>query len=457
MKFFENFTFGFGKTTTVTESVDEQVLNNEWEEPAKLQTTALDEITLTPEDLPESVRDFVFSNAYRLNDASPEFVAGALLACAAAVIGNSAIVQPKRFDTGWTVTPTLWSCVVGEPSKMKSPTLDVAQSLIPEEDSFGRKTDIVIGDVTKEALTVKLVDNPKGMLFCRDELSGWLSGLYSEKRAPERGFFLSAFDGNHAHKETRLGRDDVNLDETVLSLVGTIQPSMLAPLLRSRSVGQNNDGLFERIQVLFYSTRPQTYTDVAPDEKADAKAREVFRRLLAFRESNHKTRFIFSEEAQELVTEYNTKLVERSNTEEAAHLQAVLIKYAALFAKFSLIFHLFSITNENEFSCIIEAEHARMATKWMALVEFHYHKVMSLVTEDPKIEVAKSLLSKLPELPKQFNKRHLQRKNWKGLTTNAKCQQAIDCLLEHGYLKEVIESPNGKPRTSYLIHPDFHK
>lgn len=457
MKFFENFSFGFGKKPTVTESADEQMVNNEWEEPTKLQATSLEEITLTPEDLPESVRDFVFSNAYRLNDASPEFVAGALLACAAAVIGNSAIVQPKRFDTGWTETPTIWSSAVGDPSKMKSPTLDVAQSLIPDEDCFGRKTDIVIGDVTKEALTLKLVDNPKGMLFCRDELSGWLSGLYSERRAPERTFFLSAFDGKRPHLEDRVTRDEVKLDETVLSLVGTIQPSMLAPLLKSRSNGQNNDGLFERLQIMFYSTKELTYTDVAPDEKADAKAREVFQRLLAFRESNHKTRFMFSEEAQKLVTEYNTKLVERSNTEEATHLKSILIKYAALFAKLSLIFHLLSITNENEVSCIIEAEHARMATRWMALVEFHYHKIMSLVTEDPKIEVAKSLLSKLPELPKQFNKRHLQRKNWKGLTTNAKCQQAIDCLLDHGYLKEVIESPNGKPRTSYLIHPDFQK
>jgi len=449
------FNFGFLKKPSTPVCTDEKELDTYWEPPAKLHSVSLEEVTLDPDYLPESVRKFVFSNAYRLNDASPEFVAGAVIACAAAVIGNSAVIQPKRNDVGWTVVPTIWSCAVAEPSKMKSPALDVAQALIPKENSSGKPTNLVIGDVTKEALTLKLVENPKGILFSRDELAGWLTGLYSESRAAERGFFLSAFNGNSTHIESRISRDDVELEATVLSLLGTIQPSMLAPLLESRKEGKQNDGLLERIQLLFYSTKTEQHTDIAPDEEADTSAKKTFQKLLSFRENNDRTRFVLNDEAQKIMSEYNALRINHLSKEEQGHIQAVLGKYGALCAKLTLIFHLLSITNENNVSNIIEAKHVKMALKWMSLVEFHYHKVMSLVTEDPNIEIAKSLLSKLPELPNQFNKRYLQRKNWKGLTTNAKCQQAIDCLLEHGYLKEVIESPNGKPRTNYLIHPDF--
>ncbi len=451
------FNFGFRKKPSASVCTDEKEIDTYWKPPTKLQTTLLEEVTLTPNYLPESVSNFVFSNAYRLNDASPEFVAGAVVACAAAVIGNSAVIQPKHNDTGWTLVPTIWTCAMAQPSKLKSPAIEVAQSLIPKENASSQPTNLVIGDATKEALTLKLVDNPKGILFSRDELAGWLTGLYSENRAAERGFFLSAFNGNSAHIESRISRDDVELEATVLSLLGTIQPSMLIPLLESRKEGKQNDGLFERIQLLFYSTKPEGHTDIAPDEDADTKAKQVFQKLLSFRENNDRTRFLLSDDAQKLMSDYNVRRIERLNNEEQGHFQAVLGKHGALCAKLTLIFHLLSMTDENEISNIIEAEHVKMALKWMSLVEFHYHKVMSLVTEDSKIEVAKSLLSKLPELPKQFNKRHLQRKSWKGLTTNAKCQQAIDCLLDHGYLKEVIESPNGKPRTSYLVHPDFQK
>jgi len=82
---------------------------------------------------------------------------------------------------------------------------------------------------------------------------------------------------------------------------------------------------------------------------------------------------------------------------------------------------------------------------------------MSLVTDDPKIKPAELLLKKLPQLSKKFSKRSLQRKEWAGLVTKESCQEAIDCLLEHGYLKEVIELPHGRPKTSYLIHPSFRQ
>lgn len=437
---------------TETTKLKEQVM---WKPPVKLKVDIPKEEIFTPEHLPKSIRSYVFSNALRLNDSSPEFIAASVITSAAAIIGGSAVIQPKRNDTNWLVVPTIWSGLVADPSKMKSPSIDVGTSLIPSFSSAepeGKTRSIVINDVTKEALTMKLVENPLGMLFCRDELAGWLIGLDKESRASERGFFLSAFNGNVAHKESRVQRGDTDLEAIIISLIGGIQPSMLSPLLKLRFEGKNNDGLFERMQLLFYSDRNQKFMDIAPDLVAEKDARHAFQRLLIFRETNNRTRFILCDEGQQLLNCLGAEITERLNNEDKPHIQAVIGKYHALCAKLALVFHLLS---ENDYSQVIGVENVKIAIKWMPLLEYHYHKVMSLAVKPTKVEASESLLGKLQNLQDGFSKRDLVRKNWSGLTDDANCRKAIACLVEHGYLIEVSERPKGKLKVSYLIHPDY--
>ena len=45
-------------------------------------------------------------------------------------------------------------------------------------------------------------DNPAGILVIRDELSGWLATLDKPGREGERGFFLSAWNGDTGYTWT---------------------------------------------------------------------------------------------------------------------------------------------------------------------------------------------------------------------------------------------------------------
>ena len=58
------FNFGFLKKPSTPVCTDEKELDTYWEPPAKLHSVSLEEVTLDPDYLPESVRKFVFSNAY---------------------------------------------------------------------------------------------------------------------------------------------------------------------------------------------------------------------------------------------------------------------------------------------------------------------------------------------------------------------------------------------------------
>jgi hypothetical protein len=54
-------------------------------------------------------------------------------------------------------------------------------------------------------------DNPSGVLVIRDELSGWLATLDKPGREGERGFFLSAWNGDTGYTMDRIGRGSIHV------------------------------------------------------------------------------------------------------------------------------------------------------------------------------------------------------------------------------------------------------
>ncbi len=55
-----------------------------------------------------------------------DFVAVATLCALAAVIGNGVRIAPKQHDNNWKIVPNLWGVIVGEPSTMKTETMQAA-------------------------------------------------------------------------------------------------------------------------------------------------------------------------------------------------------------------------------------------------------------------------------------------------------------------------------------------
>jgi len=65
----------------------------------------------------------------------------------------------------------------------------------------------------------------------------------------ERAFYLEAFNGDGGYTFDRIGRGTVRIESTTVALIGGIQPSKLAPLVRGAASGQADDGLIQRLQL----------------------------------------------------------------------------------------------------------------------------------------------------------------------------------------------------------------
>ncbi|WP_277623188.1 DUF3987 domain-containing protein [Bartonella krasnovii] len=74
--------------------------------------------------LPTSLMDYVYDVA-DIQQSSIDFVAISALCGLAAVIGNGVRIAPKQ-HANWTIVPNLWGALIGQPSTMKTPTMEAA-------------------------------------------------------------------------------------------------------------------------------------------------------------------------------------------------------------------------------------------------------------------------------------------------------------------------------------------
>lgn len=104
---------------------------------------------------------------------------------------------------------------------------------------------IIVQDVTQEAIKKTLQQNPRGLCLYMDELDGWLNNFtrYSKDSSDEQ-FWLSVF----SNAWTKTGRKSELLssvsNDPVVSVLGTIQDDLLSSLCNGKK-GKN--GFFDRI------------------------------------------------------------------------------------------------------------------------------------------------------------------------------------------------------------------
>ncbi|EJL8715250.1 DUF3987 domain-containing protein [Vibrio owensii] len=499
--------------TTKTSHLKKEHSNSlNWTTPKPLQS----ELPCVPEFLPELLPDVmskvVISEAKRMDNAPAEYVAISALVCLGSIIGNTVGVKPKRNDSGWVVFPTLWGMIVGSPSMKKTPTMEVAmkflnkcqteyldplnlekaklaevhnsvterkkETLLQEAEHALNEGDtelanqlarevsqleqqsdsprsLIINDATIEAIIIRLKHNPSGILFFRDELSGWFAELQKKGREHERAIYLQAFNASKTpYVVERIGRENITIPSLTLSILGGIQPKKLETLLAAKQSGQDDDGLFERFQLCVYPDENQCcYVDESPNEEAIAALYSVYLKLVTLAESDTVI-CGFEEEAQQLWEQWSIKHSE-SIKHESSEWQAMKGKQPALLSKLSLIFHLVEEAEKCHsqtfsFSQKIGVRHLKRGIAWLTYLNFHLEKFMQLGRNELNLSSAKSLLKNLSKFGGKFTKQQLAQKGWRYLNTPDAREKAISELVSCGYIQEVAQ-----PNKHFVIHPDF--
>ena len=311
--------------------------------------------------LPKELRYFVRDVADR-TQCPPDFVAVALIVGISAVVGRKFSIHPKQHDD-WEVVPNQWGCIIGRPSAMKSPAMKQAlrplaaleakerekhRDAMTEHKAAGEILDLerksakdkakklmtdgkkdaalaaltefandlpapvarryIVNDATVEKLGELLNENPNGLLLVRDELGGWLATMQTEDGAVGRAFYLECFDGSGSFVYDRIGRGTVFIESCCVSLIGGIQPSRIAPLVRGAVTGELDDGLVQRLQLAVWpdDDREWSLVDRWPNKSAKDRVDAVIERLDHMPdEPRQALRFV--PEAQELFNTWYTE------------------------------------------------------------------------------------------------------------------------------------------------------
>ena len=255
-----------------------------------------------------------------------DYVAGGLLASASELIDNARWVSPWQ---GWSEPPVLWMGMVGKPSSGKSPALDAPLNLLrqieadmagdfPEtlrqwetqrerakavrekwqsevKEAINRgvpppdmpadaalpdapmRPRIQVSDATPEALGKLLAAHPRGLLFHRDELAGWLGNFDRYGGAGgDRAFWAEAFGGRPYTIDRIKHGEPILIPHLSIAIVGGIQPDRLRSML---TIG-DDDGLASRFLFIWPEPIPPRRPRNAVD---DRPALGAFRRLHSIR------------------------------------------------------------------------------------------------------------------------------------------------------------------------------
>lgn len=462
--------------------------------------------------LPSGLRPFVEDITERMQ-CPPDYAAVTVIAMMGAVIGTKVGIRPKLRDN-WLVIPNIWAAIVGKSGFMKSPTMSAclaplkalqaleferfaqaskdaedlaeiakletqvmkskARKLIKEGKSRqdaakafeGSGDDAVppprrwlTNNASYEALGELLVENPGGILVESDELIGLLKQLDASGQEVARSFYLTGYDGTSSYTFDRILRGKgINIPAVCISIVGGIQPGVLAGYVRQAvSGGAGADGLLQRFGLLVYPDVDPHWEDI--DRYPNRTARNTVSELVgkfahldpseigAESDDFCTTPFLrFTPEAQELFTEWRTALEGRLRAgDEHPAIESHLSKYRKLVPALALINHLC----EGGYGPVT-AESLERALALSEYLESHARRVYSSAT-NPAMEAARAILNRLEKgsLSAPFTARDLQRKGWAGLDTSDAVQGAITLLVEYGHIVGHDEETGGRPSTVY--------
>jgi hypothetical protein len=249
-----------------------------------------------------------------------------------------------------------------------------------------------------------------------------------------------------------------------MSLLGGIQPELLASYLIGISSSLDNDGRMQRFQVLVYPEQVQwTWQDRLPCQGVRESVRDLFHHLSVFdpeeagaepvTEFTKLPSFHFDDKAQQIFIDWCTELnTIRIPKESFPLMRQHLAKFERLFCSIALIFHLTQVRP----GPAVSAETALRAAAWTQYLEGHARRIYGLL-ELQQVSAANALARKLSQgkLVDGFTVRDVQRKGWHGLKLSNAIEQALSVLEEYGYLVGVEQqNPSGGPQTiRHFINP----
>jgi len=452
--------------------------------------------------LPHPLCDFVRAGSAS-SGCDPAFLALPMLSGLAAVIGNTRRIMLK---SDWSEPAIVWTAIVGESGTQKSPAFRLAfktikaiqaghyqryqdamdryeQAMLQHEAALrqwkskaaGKSgTDageppaepikpvcdrIWIEDTTTEALANILLQNPRGLLMIRAELSGWFSfGRYKQGGGTDEvARWLQMFDGDECTVDRR-GSGTVYIPKAAVSIAGAIQPEIL-----ERALGEQHrrNGLLARLLIAHPPRRAKRWSDEEIDPELDADVAEIFSRLYArklefdSRGAPRPELFPLTPEAQDrwiaFVNEHGQRQLEHVGDEAAA-----FSKIEAYAARLALVVHCVRVARDDATVAHPSRVDLDSIEAGIALALWFLEEALRIYAMQGEDDAAREIRQRRELIERQGGS--VSVRDWQRLRSLKSSDEAEAELLAmvevgHGVFTEVAPGPQGgRPSRRFVLH-----
>ena len=238
---------------------------------------------------PKEIQHYIKSNEETLG-LIPDFMGSALLWVASSVIGNSLKIKIKN---GWVDNASVWIAIVASAGVGKSPSSTAitkaferinqkeqklfakAERKYLEYKNLGKEEkkyqdeakepvnkQFLANDVTLEALTGLLSQNPNGVGILKDELSGWIMDMNKYRDGSDLSFWLTSFNGG-SFSSNRKTSGNTFVDSPFCPVLGGVQPSILNSLSTDE---RQESGFMDRLLLSVPNVTVNEFNDNELDE-----------------------------------------------------------------------------------------------------------------------------------------------------------------------------------------------
>lgn len=348
----------------------------------------------------------------------------------------------------------------------------------PPEEPVCRE--MITNDTTQERVAQLIMWNPRGLLFYRDELSGWFASFNQYRHGADEQFYLQCHAGGLWIQHRKSG--DVVIPDVYLAVFGGLQPDVVAAALaRGSYTGKPDNGMTARFSLLVWpEQQPHQWVDNSPDRDLRERINRLFEYLCDLdperfvgerpKGASHYPALRFTPEGHEVFRDWYVAHHEaQAALDSEAQIKGHFAKYDGLFARLALVHHLLRHAQDEavEPACV-DAVTARAVRRFIdGYLRPHARKIYGHLGRDPGYDgarrIAKWLLDDLAIT--SFTARDVSQKGWSGLTgrnedTGRNYLRAALDHLDHvaGWVRGVDNSDaiamlGGRPTTVYYVNP----
>jgi hypothetical protein len=362
-----------------------------------------------------------------------DFIGIAMLYAISVSIGNTKKVELKK---GFQESAVLYLAIVGLPGTAKSHALNFALKPIWERDEFFFKKyekerreyqkfsrlskeeklmqnngepalpilqQHLMSDATIESVASALNSNIRGIGLYFDELLAWTKNFNRYTKGSEEQFFLSVWSGAPV-RINRKTSEPIFISMPFISIAGTIQPGKITELAKSMV---ENGGVDRLLWAIPKDIKRTAWSEEELGESTTKKWAQIISNLLDI-ELNLNESFMpqpeilyFTEEAKELLFEWQRQSVELGNKSDNLENNTFIVKLELYVIRLALILHMAKIACDESVGKNIGIESVQGAIKLAGYFNQTALQVRSILADDSPLsklrEDKKKLYNNLPD------------------------------------------------------------